>query len=502
MPVYISCGEDFEDPFQQTKRNAQCDTLWLSDGVRLLGNASEHTTKQLENNDGLVRTIKLRKRLVAFINGQEFKPTVVPFEVKNPESTESGTEEDYLNDFLLECTDRLRMIKPALKVFNWLGDRVDQIEHIPKLDECLQELVCDTEYSPVWVSKGELFDAYGALRFVEKLISDAKTVRKDFTNRKVKLQEVGDGLKKNNKKPIKKYVKLQILENSKSIKKLKIEIEKVTASITNLKSIQEHLNSLYQKQKDLKAQNATNFHHFLHSKKPLKLTVCVNGGNEDDPFNVLIDPQDLKMFDHVLTEIDKAFYRHNSSVYIKFTRIFDENGKELTQMDYEQQGKQIWISTGEDWKDPRLNLTFALSMNLKMLAPVPNTQTPMNPSEDQTTEQNNPDQEDHEPSNETNLPVTPFETSGLYAFKTILEDLRIDLLKNYCKGDEWDVLTENESSQRITDLVVSDPNSAASAMFVDYEREINQKKALQLILQARNDQKLFIYPQVKCFMIY
>lgn len=153
IPVYISSGEEFVDPFAKTKRIVQTDTLWFSDGIRLLFGEVD-TTKPVEYNSQM-KSIKFMKRLVAFINGQEHKPVVVSFETKNLEKENAKVDEIFFDDFLKECTSRLKLTRPAVKVFNWFGEKIESINDVPKLDICLKNLVCDVEYSPVWISTGE-----------------------------------------------------------------------------------------------------------------------------------------------------------------------------------------------------------------------------------------------------------------------------------------------------------------------------------------------------------
>jgi hypothetical protein len=511
IPVYISSGEDFIDPFAKTKRIVRTDTLWLSDGVRLLFGEAD-ATKPIEYNERQMKSIKFTRRLVAFINGQDYRPVVIPFEVMNSDKEINKSEEEFLEDFLNECTSRLNMTRPAFKVYNWLGDKVESVNDVPKLDSCLRTLVCDVEYSPVWVSTGEGFDAFGALKFVEKLIYEVKQTKKKFLDRQSKLEEMSKDLEKNSSS--KNHIKLQKLENAESLKKARNDISSIVESINNLKEIMEQLESLYSKQRELKDQNCMKFDDLMlikKSKRPLKLTVLVNGSSEEDSFNALIDPKEMKFFEHVLVEIEKAYSRHFNCPYVKFTRVFDENGKEIEIITYEHQGKTIWVSSGEEWKDPKLNLKLSVSVKLDMVVPVPLkiSDAPKNPFEDDYPpetrdvpknpfEDDNPAETNEEDNSEDESvrrkPGNPFKTkeSNAYNFKTILEDLRVDWLKDFSKPEDWDILTE-ERCIRAVDNIIS---KSGSSMFVEHDKEIDQKKVVQLMLQAKNNTRLLIYPQV------
>lgn len=317
-----------------------------------------------------------------------------------------------------------------------------------------------------------------------------KTKRK-FLDRQSKLENISKDLKTN--KSTRNYIKLQKLENVDLLKKNGNDLSSIIESIKTLKGILEHLESLFNKQKVLKDQNYMKFDDFQvikKSKKPLKLTILVNGCPEDDFFNVLIDYKDMKLFENILSEIETAYSKHFNSPYLKFTRVFDEDGIELEAITYEHQGKTIWVSTGDDWKHPKLSLKFSVSMKLNMVVPVPlkACDVPGNPFE---TEQNT--NLDRESDKET--PGNPFESemNNTFNFKTILQDLRSDWLMNFSKSEDWDILTEETCIKSVNYLIAT---SNAGSNSADFDREINQKKVLQLMLQAKNNMKLLIYPQV------
>lgn len=161
-PVYVSCGEDFEDPFQQTKKvtDKRNRTLWLSDGIHFQNNdkSLENSTKAVKYPERHMKSVKVTRRLIAMENGQEYNPTSVVLEVLNQENSfddEKNLELEYFENFLAECTDKLKMTTNARLVYNWHGEKVLRIDDVPKLDKCLQHLVSKVEYSPLWVSKGE-----------------------------------------------------------------------------------------------------------------------------------------------------------------------------------------------------------------------------------------------------------------------------------------------------------------------------------------------------------
>ncbi len=249
-------------------------------------------------------------------NGKEYGPVVVVIEQKNyPDDNTSETVEDrleYLEAFLSECTSRLKSSTNVRLVYNWLGERVQELSDVPKIDRCLQGLVCRSEYTPVWVSKGEGFDAFGALKFVENLIGQVKQGKKELAE-KLRVLSVTDRELCGKKESAGKPVKLQIIENLESTKKLKGEMKELDGSIEELKKVLEILEGLYDKQKSDQGLNGL-YKHIKElelgvGNRPLKLRACVNGESDEKVFNVLVNAKDLKIWDHVLKEIDNAYYK-------------------------------------------------------------------------------------------------------------------------------------------------------------------------------------------------
>ncbi len=241
-------------------------------------------------------------------NGHEHDPVVVVIETKNPDDIEQTEDNlEYLEAFLGECTARLKAPTSLRLVYNWLGERVQALGDVPKIDKCLQALLCRCEYAPVWVSKGEGFDASGALRFVENLIGQAKEAKKELAERLARLVGVGRELGGG------RSGKLQKVENAESAKKVRGELKEVDGSIEELRRVVEVLEGLYERQRSDQGQSAL-YKHIKEvelgvGNRPLKLKACVNGGSEERVFSVLINAKDLKIWDHVLMEIDIAYYK-------------------------------------------------------------------------------------------------------------------------------------------------------------------------------------------------
>lgn len=276
------------------------------------------------------------------------------------------------------------------------------------------------------------------------------------------------------------------------------------------------------------------------SSMPLKIKVCLNGTSEDKFFNVQIKSKDLSILYHILNEIDNAYRRFDRLNYAKFKRIFDKDGNELESLNYSLHQTIIWASTGDNWKDPKLNITYALSIQLNMLAPVPKSlQGPLKDNEQELPNEEGDkneskdsdsissasnglsDENDKEladffknnkkksfnkngkkkvvPGNpfldSESTPGNPFETNDdSFDFKTYIERLNPEKLANFCKADDWNVLASTDAEKSINELVAS--GGCPNFYMDDSQTEINQKKAFEFLMQAKNESSLMLYPQV------
>ena len=149
--VYVSCGEEWVDPFARTKEliDRRKSALWTSSGVHFLSAASvdegtesaSRLTAAAENGvqRRLTRTARLTKRLVVYENGSEHNPTLVVIEVASAASKAETSrqevarlERSYLDDFLAECTFRQKQGGHVKCAYNWQGKAIESIEDVPK----------------------------------------------------------------------------------------------------------------------------------------------------------------------------------------------------------------------------------------------------------------------------------------------------------------------------------------------------------------------------------
>jgi len=93
--VYVSCGEEFEDPLLMTKNivDKRKSTYWTTNGVNFLSK-EENIKETLKKNDRQTRTIRFTKRVVCYENGKEYDPCLVVIEVKNSGINTSSNRQD------------------------------------------------------------------------------------------------------------------------------------------------------------------------------------------------------------------------------------------------------------------------------------------------------------------------------------------------------------------------------------------------------------------------
>jgi len=187
------------------------------------------------------------------------------------------------------------------------------------------------------------------------------------------------------------------------------------------------------------------------------------------------------------------------------------------------------VSTGENWKDPRANVTLALSIKLSSLIPVPlspsNLPAPDEPvdkpsqkatdssggddSSDVLSDQNEKDLANFfksgpkfskkkkkatagtaAPTKNTN----PFETADEpAAFRTFTEPLRPERLASLCKPDDWQVLNDTDARQIAAALAAE---SSTNPPGDDSQSEVNQTRATDLLLQASSLKSLLLLPRL------
>ena len=533
--VYVSCGEDFRDPFLKTKKiiDKRKSVLWTSNGVHFL---SQDSPDQAESNDDsknnpylsnerlnmtrakaerLMGKTRQTKRLVVLENGSEHSPTVVVMEVLNQnikmklkEEEVEKLERGYLADFLEESSNRMKVSGICKCVYNWEGKLVQSISDVPKIDKCIQQFVFDVEHSPVWVSKGEGFDSRGALFFVENLIKFIKSKRKELVSKKKKLNKKLDDLQSEEYK----VAPIRITEIYENVKLLSNEIDELDKATENLDSVRENLQSINNEQVNDGYQSL--FKHIRQvetsekifgglASKGLKLKVFINGSDESfDVFfnlkewsteNEKSESQKSQMH-QLLSEISSKANK-NCAKAIKFTRVFNDSGEELKTVMKLHNNDKIWVSQGENWRGER-DITQAVSLNLSTLFAMNTNQSLQAEPESREPNKDNDEeiakffkQNSYSP---TRSFVRPTNVVSSHSFKTYTEPLKVNVLKNYEKPEFWDVLAQDECIEALKENAIEQNLGLVKEDVV----EVDSNKAVQLIIQHKTDPKLTLLPQL------
>jgi hypothetical protein len=424
--VYVSMGEEFIDPLLNTKQiiDQRKLLLWTSNGLQVLSQEDEqnmaslyriNSEKQatesdevnewqsLHRRERLLRT-KHTKRLIVFENGSEYNSMLVVIEIidpliKNKLNMEEITrmERAFLNEFLLECTSRMKLFSPARIIYNWHGNRVKGIEDIPVLDQSLQAIIGEVEHAPIWISKGEGCDSKAVILFLEKFIRSArKNYNKLKKEKKVTQKNLYD-LK--TQRPVQHTIAIRIVELDNQLSTVLTKMDELNNSISKLNSLKSELEKtggeedLY---KHIKPLSTTQSIFGGSASKGLKLKVYMNGTDEhymlvyfskkefkelenekskeqntNKSFSPkLIEPAIYELLKHI-TQIVHAKNRSSPAL---FTRLFDQSGAEVTSIKQLKYEESVWVSSGEDWKSLKNEMVLSLSIDKLILDTEKNTQ--------------------------------------------------------------------------------------------------------------------------------
>ncbi len=478
-------------------------------------------------NDRLTRTTRITKRLVAYENGSEYNSTLTVFEIVNPATRPHLTEEEiekleqtYLKDFLAETTLRLKISGLIKCVYNWDGKLIQSVDDVPKLDKCLQSLVNEVEYSPIWASKGEGFNARGALSFMENLIRYTRQKIKELQKKKRKIEKDIDNLK-NEKKDLMKTAPIRMVEFTEVLRQVELEVNEFNASIVNLESIRNNLQSMYDEQcnngyqslfKHIKSIDTNEKIFGGMASKGLKLKCVLNGTDEE--FEVFFNVKDWSssaqdtesqksQIYQLLNDVTRAINKNPQYKSVKITRLFNENGEDIKFINKLNNNDRVWASQGENWKGER-DMTMAVTLNLNMLFSTHNN--PIQINDDKNIDNNNQDPND---SNQElkkfvkpkMLPTTThnqFRKRNSFSLientnlKIYIEPLNVNMLKKYDKSDYWDVLDE----QKCMDVIKENSIEYNPFLIKEDHTELEPAKTNQLLIQNRDEENIILYPRL------
>ncbi|XP_036390543.1 doublecortin domain-containing protein 1-like [Megalops cyprinoides] len=158
--VYISSGEAFVDPHKQVKAHLSLskEANWTVGGVTLPANHGRGRqwvtlSQRLRGLSQATPTL----RVLAFRNGT------------GSEGCEVAATVGHMEQFLDLCTQKLQLTSRAKLLYDWDGNRVEDISLVFPLDSCLQSSITSLR-GPVWVSRGEWFSPAGAKFYIQGVL--------------------------------------------------------------------------------------------------------------------------------------------------------------------------------------------------------------------------------------------------------------------------------------------------------------------------------------------
>jgi len=90
--------------------------------------------------------------------------------------------------------------------------------------------------------------------------------------------------------------------------------------------------------------------------------------------------------------------------------------------------------------------------------------------------------------------TNPFEASNEFDYKTFAESLKPERLASLCKPDDWQILSDSEARVIVAEVATS---SSVESLFNDDSRvEVCQKRATDLLLQAKSFKSMLLLPQL------
>ncbi|XP_059832116.1 doublecortin domain-containing protein 1-like isoform X3 [Hypanus sabinus] len=393
VDVYISTGEPFKnmkDHLSLAKR-----VSWTMKGIELPFDREHGRTKPILSS----RLKKLIEngavRILVFKNGA------------GQDGDEIATSLDDQQQFLDQCTLKIRLMSPAKYLYDWEGNRIYDLKTVPLLDKCLQNSITPLR-GPVWVSKGEGFILSGSKAYIQGIIkainqklkaarnyrkqishcSDASATplfKKRASYRPVSLTSLaGKMLESITKDEVSGYLKVYHALNGRAGKVLNKnllsmatgELYKISENLDNLidelrVSLKKH-NSQLSKLRPLLQAEKGHYSGFVDQhintlsassmlSKGLQIKVYRNGWNTGE-VSMFINMKTIEKdsgnnklnMDRLLQLICQRLQCspgcYSSGLNLSPTRLFDEKGHEIRNPLSLKNGQKVWVSYGEEYR--------------------------------------------------------------------------------------------------------------------------------------------------------
>ncbi|XP_025087629.1 uncharacterized protein LOC112560197 [Pomacea canaliculata] len=345
--VYISMGENYKDPFGDTKKNMiiRQGAKWSLNGIILPEDRKKQTRHRLSKRlRSLAQTNFMR--IIIYKNGKSSEPCEV---VADPSK---------FDDFLVACTGKLDLRSHAKKVFDWEGNEITDLDDTPILDDGLQSKVFPV-HGPLWISAGEGFSPLGTQEFLASMRQIILKKLKDLQQYKKEIEAALDNDAEN--------VTLA------SVKAMKTEdlyevSEKVDAEIDQLKETLGRLQAMKEKMSMEEVSGPK--YHLAHIQevqaddrivgvKGLRLKVYENGARNGG-FCLYFNLRDamkntgaaMERLLDVISGSQRASQGPQPRLNAVAQRIYRRSGVEVTSVFDLKDDDEIWVSYGEPFISP------------------------------------------------------------------------------------------------------------------------------------------------------
>ncbi|XP_022088239.1 uncharacterized protein LOC110977975 [Acanthaster planci] len=352
--VFISCGEPYKDPTTNVKGDAHKKLYanWTMNGVVLPVETKKRTKSALSKRMRKMLESKMR-RVMIFRNGD------------GTEMFETTASAENFGRFLDDCTLRLALTAPARIVYSWTGSEVTDLNDVPLLDRCLQSSTTPL-YGPVWISKGERFSPKGVKAFLETIIKHCKQKLQAANTYKKQLQHGLAG-------ETQQVTVIEVL--SKSEQELQKELQETEEGIAEFseakRKLQDILEEISESAMEEEGAGCTytmqhikefDSSHRLVGQQGIRLKVYENGQGEGEEtvfFNLKeaskgIGNDHSLLLQRLLDELTRwaRVEKNTTALSTVVTKIFDREGKEITDVHALKNDQEVWISFGEPFRDP------------------------------------------------------------------------------------------------------------------------------------------------------
>ncbi|XP_015193950.2 doublecortin domain-containing protein 1-like isoform X2 [Lepisosteus oculatus] len=362
--VYISSGEVFVDPFKEVKDHLSLakEASWTMNGVVLPNDAKRGKTKVSLSQRLRRLSEKTAMRVLVFKNGT------------GRTGYEVTSAKDQMEKFLDLCTEKLNLTSPAKVLYDWGGNRIEDISHIPFLDSCLQNSITPLR-GPVWVSKGELFSPTGAKLYIQGVLW---ALHQKLKPAKDQIKQLNFALDNSPEKVLKKEILSLTTEELYSAQ------ESVDKLIDELRTaIKKHKGQLSKLAQQLQAEEEQHssyvFQHIKqlspnsNSPQGLQLKVYENGQETGE---TVVHISKIEMEKGCGSDINLMMNRLLQMIHQRVQSspgyspsglklipacLFDEQGTVIRNPLLLQNEQKVWVSYGEDYRSPYnpvLSLTF------------------------------------------------------------------------------------------------------------------------------------------------